>query len=474
MNTNTSNIEAEKYLLLTCMNSDKYLEILAEMPVNMGEMFERQEHRILYKAITEVVKCGSVPDGTAVGIWLMNNKMGQLVRGEMLMPIGQTYEKIPHITKKEELRFYIETVKNCYQNRRVQSLCQNAILNIKNGVYAFDVMGQITKEVGDILNIADGNQSKNSTEITSNLIASMIAGDNTKGGLYLGYPNTFHKIIGCLRGGQIMTIGARTSVGKSLVICNLALNLSLRKKRVVYFDLEMNSDDFATRMLAPIAKVNTNVFKYSAEKLAEMGKAEIMMQIEKAQQILEKGEPIERYDVVNLTIEQITARIKASHAKKPINLVVIDHVGLIRASKKDENPRVTISNTMKALRAISKELNIAIVIGSQINRGGSDYPKLEYLKESGSIEEDSDIVALLHRPPHEEINEFNKNNLEIFFAKNRAGKREIVTMNVNFACQLMTDGYIGKPRVGAFQSEPIDKKALEAKEAKSLFEEKRK
>ena len=45
MNTNTSNIEAEKYLLLTCMNSDKYLEILAEMPVNMGEMFERQEHR---------------------------------------------------------------------------------------------------------------------------------------------------------------------------------------------------------------------------------------------------------------------------------------------------------------------------------------------------------------------------------------------------------------------------------------------
>ena len=129
---------------------------------------------------------------------------------------------------------------------------------------------------------------------------------------------------------------------------------------------------------------------------------------------------------------------------------------------------------MKALRAISKELNIAIIIGSQINRGGSDYPKLEYLKESGSIEEDSDIVALLHRPPHEEINESNKNDLEIFFAKNRAGKREIVTMNVNFACQLMADGYIGKPRVGAFQSEELEKKSVEAKEAKSLFEEKRK
>ena len=123
MNTNTSNIEAEKYLLLACMNSDKYLEILAEMPANMGEMFERQEHRILYKAITEVVKCGSVPDGTAVGIWLMNNKMNQLVSGEMLMPTRQTYEKILHITKKEEFRFYIETVKNCYQNRKVQSLC---------------------------------------------------------------------------------------------------------------------------------------------------------------------------------------------------------------------------------------------------------------------------------------------------------------------------------------------------------------
>ena len=118
MNTNTSNIEAEKYLLLACMNSDKYLEILAEMPANMGEMFERQEHRILYKAITEVVKCGSIPDCTAVGIWLMNNKMSQLVRGEMLMPTGHTYEKIPHITKKEELRFYIETVKKLLSEQK--------------------------------------------------------------------------------------------------------------------------------------------------------------------------------------------------------------------------------------------------------------------------------------------------------------------------------------------------------------------
>ncbi|MDY3738922.1 MAG: DnaB-like helicase C-terminal domain-containing protein [Selenomonadaceae bacterium] len=474
MNTNTSNIEAEKYLLLTCMNSDKYLEILAEMPVNMGEMFERQEHRILYKAITEVVKCGSIPDGTAVGIWLMNNKMSQLVRGEMLMPTGHTYEKIPHITKKEELRFYIETVKNCYQNRRVQSLCQNAILNIKNGVYAYDVIGDITKGINEVVATSDGVQSQSSHDIVSNFIKDMKNGDNKKGGLYLGYPNTFHRVIGLLGKQQIMTVGARTSVGKSLVICNLMLNLSLQKKRVVYFDLEMSTNDFASRMIAPLAKVNTNVFKYSAEEVNKKVGADVMQQIEKAGEILSKGEPIERYDTAGLTIEEIIAKIKASHTRKPIDLVVIDHIGLVRASRKDETPRITINNTMSEMRKIVKELNISALLASQINRGGVERPKLEFLKESGRVEDDSDIVALLHRPPREEINESNKNCLEVDFAKNKTGNKGVVTMNVNYACQLMLDGYTGEIGTGTFQGKILDKKSPEAKEAKSLFDEKRK
>ncbi len=473
INSTISNIEAEKYFLLACMNLENYNDILAEAPSNMADMFDRQDHRILYRAITEVSKAGVRPEPVTIAVWLMNNNLNDKVDGHLLMLTDhRTSEKIPTFTKEQEVKYYIETIKNCYANRQILAICQQTMQDIHNGAYAYEVIANLSKSIGNILAMDIGKESKESNMIIADLIDSMEQGTNVNKGLVFGYPKTFYQMLGGLQAGQIMTIGARTSVGKSLVICNIMRNISLRKKKVLYFDLEMTDYDFASRLLSAQARVNTSYFKHNRETLAKIGKTDIIDKLKKAQAELAEGEPIERYDMTNLNIEQVCTKIKASHMKKPVSLVVIDHVGLVRASSKGEPPRITISATMKAMKAIAKELGIAVIVGSQINRAGTDYPQLEYLKESGSIEEDSDIVALLHRPTDSELNEDNKHNLEVFFAKNRAGRKGIVTMYVDFGCQLMLDGYMGKPKVGAFQSEAIDKKAPEAKEAKSLFAKK--
>jgi replicative DNA helicase len=134
-------------------------------------------------------------------------------------------------------------------------------------------------------------------------------------------------------------------------------------------------------------------------------------------------------DSPNLTLSEIRAKCRRLKAQHGIKLVIIDYLQLMTSGKKVENRQQEVSEFSRSLKLLAKELGVPIVALSQLNRGPENAPdkkpQLSHLRESGSLEQDADIVLLLHRERFAEQGE-NRNDAEIHIAKHRNGEMRVL------------------------------------------------
>ena len=255
-------------------------------------------------------------------------------------------------------------------------------------------------------------------------IQSLKKGEESLTGIATGFPGFDEKIIG-MKKGEMIVVAARPSVGKTSFALNVVSNIALRDhnpRSVLMFSMEMTADQLTRRLLYSESGIPEKDF------MADTSKAEFHKLTNAATRIQKSKIFID--PTPGLRIMEL--RAKARRMKSQIDLIVIDYLQLMHAEthSKVESRQLEVSMISSGIKSLAKEMSLPILVLAQLNRAAEQQrdgrPKLSNLRESGSIEQDADIVAFLHRDTdaHRDATEEEKDNgldSELIIGKNRNG-----------------------------------------------------
>ena len=246
-----------------------------------------------------------------------------------------------------------------------------------------------------------------------------------KNGMSSGFPNLDRYIFG-LKPSDLILIAARPGMGKTSFAMNIAVNAARinRDKKVAVFSLEMSREQLVARMLSSEGRITSEQMK--------TGKIEYS-QWRGLNQAAEMLNMVELYidDTASITIGEMKAKLRRMNN---LGLVVIDYLQLMSSGRRDGNRVAEVSEITRNLKIMAKELNVPVITLSQLSRGPESRtdkrPLLSDLRESGSIEQDADIVLFLYRDAYYTKAEENISSCECIIAKNRHG--ELNTVNLRW------------------------------------------
>ncbi len=285
-----------------------------------------------------------------------------------------------------------------------------------------ETLGHAEKAIFDIvMNRASGESLVHVKEVLYNTYANIEELAKLKGGIS-GVPTGFvgldHMLTG-LHGGELIIIGARPSMGKTSFAMNIAGYASIYKnKSVAVFSLEMPREQIALRMLCSDAKVNMQRVRQGTLS------ADDWMKLAKSIGPISNS-PIYIDDTAGITPTQLRSRCRRLMMDKGLDLIVVDYLGLMHADGKTENRQLEVSEISRQLKAIALELKVPLIACAQLSRASTTRdnkrPALSDLRDSGSIEQDADVVMFIHREGYYDPETEDKNVGEIIVAKQRNG-----------------------------------------------------
>ncbi|HEX3026979.1 MAG TPA: replicative DNA helicase [Clostridia bacterium] len=241
---------------------------------------------------------------------------------------------------------------------------------------------------------------------------------NDEDGRFVGTPTGFSeldRLITGLNRSDLILLAARPAMGKSAFAINIAANVAKRGEKVAFFTLEMTREQNVERMLS-----SESLIENRALRTGEL-KADDWVRLAQAADELSKYQ-LYFDDTSGITIPEMKAKCRRI---KGLGLVVIDYLQLLSSGRRIENRVQEVSEMTRNLKIMAKDLDVPIITLSQLSRGTESRqghrPMLSDLRESGSIEQDADIVMFLYREDYYEQNEQNHNQATCIVAKNRHG-----------------------------------------------------
>ena len=243
-------------------------------------------------------------------------------------------------------------------------------------------------------------------------------------GLATGFRDLDRKLAG-LQAANLVIVAARPSMGKSALASNIATNVAMDGGTVAMFSLEMSREEIVQRLLCSVGRVDSMKLR-----TGQLG-PQLWQKVVHAASRMYKA-PIFIDDSGQLTVTDIRAKCRRLKRQHGLDLVIIDYLQLMSGSNR-ENRQQEIAEISRSLKNLARELDIPIVAVSQLNRGlearEDKRPRLGDLRESGAIEQDSDVVMFIYRHEyyHPEAQD-TKGLAEVIIAKHRAGSTGRVDM----------------------------------------------
>lgn len=250
-----------------------------------------------------------------------------------------------------------------------------------------------------------------------------------KGGNAVGVPTGFKELDDLTHGlhpGQLIIVAARPAVGKSTLALDFARAASVKNGQTsVIFSLEMSRNEIVMRLLSAEASVGLGSMRGGT-----MGEAEWERMAKKMGQV--NSAPLFIDDSPNMTMMEIRAKARRLKQRYDLKLLVLDYMQLMSSGRKVESRQVEVSEFSRSLKLLAKELQIPVVALSQLNRGPEQRqdkrPMLSDLRESGSLEQDADMVILLHREDMYDKEGPRSGEADFIVAKHRNGPTGTVTV----------------------------------------------
>jgi len=422
------NFLAEKIILSSLLISSKAIEITFRT-VKI-ETFYFQNHQELYKAIIDMDKNKIQIDIITLNSFLQDNGLLDKVGG--IRVLSELVNQVPNLVYLEE---YIQLVNDKFIRRSLIKLGYEMINSsyITNIPLEF-ILNNCENELFSLNNQIKPKKISNSAELFSNLFLELKQQflNPSLPGLKSGFydldllTNGFQK-------SDLIIIAGRPSMGKTAFALNITLNVIKQLKvPVLFFSLEMSKEQMSYRLLSSETKINTlRLKKGNLYKEDWLGINDSIKDLSTL--------PLFIDDTSNPSISDIVAKIKQIiFEQNKLGLIIIDYLQLMQNSKfKVENRVQELSQITRSLKNIAREFEVPIIALSQLSRSVENRinkrPILSDLRESGSIEQDADLVLMLYRENYYNsklIPETNKNTVELIIAKQRNGP--IGTIDLKF------------------------------------------
>jgi replicative DNA helicase len=473
------NIEAEQVLLGGLLQNNEYINKVADFL--LAEHFYEPIHQRIFEAITNLYDKGIIANPVT-----LKNRFEQ---DEALKELGGV-NYLLRISSKAmglvDMKNYGKIVYNSYISRKLIEISEETIDFCYNSTGHETPSEQIEIPESKLFNLASAGGIESSHSAVSDVVKSAIKNAEIalkNDGMIRGVKSGFRdldKVIGGFKNSDLLILAARPSMGKTALAINFAVNAAKNLKdeyekklqeyeegnsdeidkpamgSVALFSLEMSSEQLVTRVLSIKSGIDTSHITQGRFKKTSTK--------DEFDELLKSGADISQLpilldDTPAISISALRTRARRMKRKHNLSMIIVDYLQLMQGTSRraNENRVQEISEISMGLKAIAKELNIPVIALSQLSRqveqrgkeAGSKRPQLSDLRESGSIEQDADIVMFIYReayykereePSHSDIEKWNKwqeefdaikNVSEIMVAKNRNGPIGNVRMFFN-------------------------------------------
>jgi len=407
-----------------------------------GNDFYRPQHEMIFEAIVDLYGRGQPTDVVAVADALA--KTGELGRAG-----GHDYlhTLISSVPTAANAGYYAGIVRE----RAVLRKLVEAGTRIVQLGYASDggaVDELVNSAQSEIYAVTERRTSEDYRLLRDIITGTMeeIEIASQPGGNTAGIPTGFAELDRLTNGfqpGQMIVVAARPAMGKSTMALDVVRSASIHhKKTSAVFSLEMSANEIVTRLLAAEAGVPLSKLRQGPMEDRDWNKlANTMSKVSDAPMFID--------DSPNMTLMEIRAKCRRLKQRHNLQLVVIDYLQLMTSGKRVESRQQEVSEFSRAIKLLAKELEVPVIAVSQLNRGAEQRtdkrPQVSDLRESGSIEQDADMVILLHRDEVYDRETERQGEADFIVAKNRSGP----TANIVVAFQGHYTRFVDMPSDGS-------------------------
>lgn len=391
------------------------------------QFFFIDAHLKIYEAIIELSGAGESVDILTVSERL-REKSDQDVLGAAYL-----IELTENCPVTQNIEHYGAIVRRYFFLRRIIQACQSTI----DGAMSFD--GSVESFVEGIekefLSISGSYDRKGVIkadavlESTIEDIQKKLESDGSITGVPTGFTD-LDSLTGGLQGSDLIILAARPGMGKTALILNVATHAALEKKSVVIFTLEMSKEQLMSRVLSSVARVDSQRLRKG-----DLSDEEQDRLMEGARRLYECKDNLGIDETPGISLMELRSRCRRYHKEFGLDLVVIDYLQLMSGhGKASESREREISEISMGLKQLAKELHVPVVALAQLNRGPDarpdKRPKISDLRESGSMEQDADMILFVYRDEYYNPDSEQAGITEVIVGKNRHGS--LTTLKLAF------------------------------------------
>ncbi|WRS28058.1 replicative DNA helicase [Oscillospiraceae bacterium MB08-C2-2] len=413
-------LEAEQSVLGAVLVDTSCLAVVMD---DVGpESFFREQHKRIFEIYVRMFTTASPIDFITVLEQVRQENIFE-TENDAKIYLTQLVQIVPSTANIEA---YAKIVKEKHYIRSLITAARDIIENARDGQADAQSLMDLAEQ--RIYEIRQGREASGLERINTVIVGlydklQRLSGDEKDS--YLGLSTGFgdlDRVLTGLNKSDLVLLAARPGMGKTAFALNIAAAVARKEKKVAVFSLEMSKEQLVERMLSSEASIQG-----SKMRVGEIGNDEWVRLAMAAQKL--SSLPLYIDDSAGITVHEIKARLRRM---KDLGLVVIDYLQLMTSSSRSDNRVQVISEITRSLKVMAKELDVPVVLLSQLSRGPearTDHrPMLSDLRESGSIEQDADIVLFLYRDAYYNRDSAEQNVAECIIAKNRHGEMGIIPL----------------------------------------------
>ena len=397
------------------LSKDAIADVVEEL---RGNDFYRPAHELIYEAILDLYGRGEPADAVTVVAEL--NKRGELAR---IGGAPYIHTLISSVPTAANAGYYARIVREQAVLRRLVE-AGTRIVQLGYATEGGDVDEIVNTAQAEIYAVSERRTSEDYVPLRDIINPTMeeIERNSERGEGMVGVPTGFtdlDALTNGLHGGQMIIIAARPAIGKSTLAVDICRAASIKHNLAsVIFSLEMGRTELTMRLLAAEAGVPLQNMRKGEMKDDDWQRvASALGRVSDA--------PLFIDDSPNMSLMEIRAKCRRLKQRHDLRLVVVDYLQLMSSGRKVESRQQEVSEFSRALKLLAKELEVPVIAVAQLNRGpeqrGDKKPMMSDLRESGSLEQDADVVMLLHREDAYDKESPRAGEADIIVAKHRNG-----------------------------------------------------
>ena len=422
-------VDMEKAILAAMLLKDGEVVPTVSAIISADD-FYREEHKIIYRTILNLYNKNVPPNILSI--------LQALTESDQLEKIGADY--LLSLADASYTTAYAEVYAKKIREKSVlrnligigEKISQEAFLDDKP---VEQILDDAEKMILSVTTRGETSQFESIPDVLMNVYEAIhvaIANRGKPTGVTSGFPD-LDAVTNGFQPSDLILIAARPSMGKTAFALNVALNAAFKDNVVGIFSLEMSSEQLGHRLMSTYSNIDSQRMRNG--EIDEDEILELAMALEKIAEV-----KLFIDDTPGISIMELRSKARRLQAEHGLNLIIIDYLQLMQGSvaRATESRQQEISDISRSLKSLARELKVPIVALSQLSRSvelrAEKRPQLSDLRESGSLEQDADIVMFLYREEYYNRETEKENLAELIVAKNRNGPTTSVQLQFKKEC----------------------------------------